>query len=197
MLIFLAIPERIRYNKSMTHADDYNTDRHLVFVYGSLKQGYGNYRHFLTRSEFVGPAVTVEPVYTLISLGGFPGVLKDGENAIFGEVYRVDDRVFQSLDHLESNGSMYQREQIQVAGQDGEVHLAWIYIFLGSPWTRRRNLYESVEFLETDAGFLVQNWVNHSTSLFFAMVRTIRRGYIFFAAKRDAEAGALQKVTVV
>ena len=91
--------------------------KHKVTVYGSLLQGLGNYplleRHNAKRlGEF-----KTEPKFTMISLGGFPGVVKNGTTAIHAEVYEVDDNCLASLDGLEGfrgegKHNFYDRETI-------------------------------------------------------------------------------------
>jgi gamma-glutamylaminecyclotransferase len=101
--------------------------RFLVFVYGTLKKGF--YNHDVIRSEnteFLGRACTL-PEYDMVSLGGFPGVVKDGKYKIEGEIYSVDSDTLRLLDHLESNGRLYNREEIEL---DTQKELVWIYILL-------------------------------------------------------------------
>ena len=76
----------------------------LVFVYGTLKQGEPNH-HFITNSSngsqtFIGAALSVNnfPLvvasrYNIPFLLDKPGVGR----RIHGEVYSVDDRLFQCL----------------------------------------------------------------------------------------------------
>lgn len=61
----------------------------LVFVYGSLKQGFA--LHALLQGQLrVGNAWT-EPWYRLFDLGSYPGLVEWPEGlAIRGEVYEVD-----------------------------------------------------------------------------------------------------------
>ena len=143
----------------MTKSGENNNNRkknYLVFVYGSLKRGFGNHS-IVSDSKFVSKGVTLEPVYDLVGLGGFPGALRNGENAIEGELYLVDRRTFRRLDQLESNGSMYQREVIPVVNiETGEIEQAWIYIFLQEPWCSD---LERVSCSQTEAGFFVQSWI--------------------------------------
>lgn len=96
-----------------------------MFVYGSLKNGFGN-NHLLMNSKFVRKDLTKEPTYTMFSFGGFPGIVR-GESCISGELYEVDDDTLSNLDALESNGSFYQRELVKLDG-GGE---AWMYLTLG------------------------------------------------------------------
>jgi len=92
----------------------------LVFVYGSLKRGFGNHQ-LLEESEFIGHHIT-EPLYEMRSLGGYPGVLLNGDTPISGELYRVDEATFQRLDRLEGYPRFYQR--LQIPTKEG---YAWMY----------------------------------------------------------------------
>jgi len=102
---------------------------HNVFVYGSLKQGFGNHR-LLSFSQFLGEATTKDSHFSMISLGGFPGVFDDGESRISGEVYRVNDSTLRNLDGLESEGSFYSRRTYPMRLSNGEVIDCYIYILL-------------------------------------------------------------------
>lgn len=79
---------------------------HLVFVYGSLKAGFGNHR-LLSSSEFVstGELDNAE----LYSLGGFPAVIV-GNDSVSGEIYEVDEATLKALDALEGHPRFYKRE---------------------------------------------------------------------------------------
>ena len=95
-------------------AVNYDRDRPvtLVFVYGSLKQGFGNH-YLLKNSRYLGACETVSR-HKMISLGAFPGVIwTGGENTIKGEVYDVlneNDRI--ALDNLEGYPNFYSKERI-------------------------------------------------------------------------------------
>ena len=93
----------------------------LVMVYGSLLEGLHNHS-VLNYSGMVGYHKT-DSIYTMISLGGFPGVLKRGKTSIKGEVYEVDLNTFKALDRLEGHPTFYHRELI-----DTPYGEAWIYI---------------------------------------------------------------------
>ena len=83
-----------------------------VFVYGSLKRGFGNHR-FLQNSRYLGACETVSR-HKMVSLGAFPGVVwLGGRDTIKGEVYDVrneNDRV--ALDNLEGYPTFYSKERI-------------------------------------------------------------------------------------
>lgn len=106
---------------------------YYVMVYGSLKKGFGNH-HLLSRSEFVGNAVTKDSHFSMISLGSFPGVFDEGSNKIKGEVYFVDEMTLRSLDRLESEGSFYSRREYPMVLSDGTELDCFIYILLDKPY---------------------------------------------------------------
>ena len=99
-----------------------------VFVYGSLKQGHGNNR-FLSNSNFIGKGITLDNDFKMVSLGGFPGLIY-GDSRIVGELYEIDNEVFQSIDRLEGNGHFYKRELIEIMLLNGKNHKAWIYVLV-------------------------------------------------------------------
>jgi gamma-glutamylcyclotransferase (GGCT)/AIG2-like uncharacterized protein YtfP len=93
----------------------------LICVYGTLRRGHGNHR-ILENSEFLGEFRT-ENGYTMISLGGFPGLLLDGKDSIVCEVFKVDNKsTAQRLDMLEGYPNFYNRTQI-----DTPWGKAWVY----------------------------------------------------------------------
>lgn len=101
-----------------------------VFVYGSLKRGFGNHS-YLDGQEFLGDAKSVDDNFVMVSLGAFPAVLKDipSDNlAISGEIYKVNEETLYYLDMLEGNGSLYKREKRQFILDNGKKMEAWIYL---------------------------------------------------------------------
>lgn len=100
--------------------------KHLVAVYGTLREGQGNWRWALRdRSEKLGDAELSG--FKMYSTGGFPAVVRTTDEDvedIHVEVYEVDDEVFSDLDRLEGYPTMYTREQVET-----EYGLAWLYIW--------------------------------------------------------------------
>jgi|TARA_R110000796_G_scaffold34290_4_gene88712 gamma-glutamylcyclotransferase (GGCT)/AIG2-like uncharacterized protein YtfP len=102
-----------------------------AFVYGTLKEGYGNNRLLLT-SELLG-ATETEGKFVLGNVGfpyAFPpdAVPEQYEKLLFpvkGEMYKVDNvKTFVNLDILEGYPSHYQRRIISFEnGLD-----AWMYV---------------------------------------------------------------------
>jgi len=120
-----------------------NTLPTLVFVYGTLKRGYGNYNRILKNtSQFMGEAVTLQKFDMLDS--GFPVIMpNDDGNVVKGEVFRVHQiPVLDDLDRLEGEGSMYDRKEIEVElkpDNGGKPELAKVQVYIGCPaWQRRR-----------------------------------------------------------
>ena len=85
-----------------------------IFVYGSLKKGYGN-SNLLKTSEFLGTYMTTNR-YGMVSFGSFPALIHYGNHTIQGEMYSITPETLVTLDALEGNGSFYQREVIDVEG---------------------------------------------------------------------------------
>ena len=106
-----------------------------VFVYGSLKKGFGNHPYHLGKADYLGIAVTL-PQYSLFSLGSYPGVINGGITAIEGELYDVTDQELASLDRLEGHPSYYKREEIETS--EG---VAWIYLL-------KSNDYRNIPIIE-------------------------------------------------
>jgi gamma-glutamylaminecyclotransferase len=104
-----------------------------VFVYGTLKRGYGNNR-LLTDSKFVGEGQTVARCRLFDS--GFPVLrprLKKRDGAwnapVRGEVYEVSSaEVMQRLDQLEGEGFMYHRRKKKIKMDSGETIIAHAYV---------------------------------------------------------------------
>ncbi|HAS6311208.1 TPA: gamma-glutamylcyclotransferase [Vibrio vulnificus] len=98
--------------------------QHLVFVYGTLRKGESNH-HYLQHSEFLGGCQSGQE-YRLYDLGDYPAV-GEGNRAVSGEVYLIDDATLQVLDKLEDVPVEYRRETIATPfGQ------AWIYLYQDS-----------------------------------------------------------------
>ena len=100
-----------------------NDNLHRVFVYGTLKSG-GDIRGLnqFDGATIVGKAKTNYPDYNMLDLGAFPGVTKEGEKHIQGEVWEVDDEVMEQLDMIEGYPEFYNRQQTQTT-----LGKAWMY----------------------------------------------------------------------
>jgi len=85
-----------------------------LFVYGTLQAGFGNNR-LLKDSKFLAKGST-SPNFTLISLGGFPGLLDHGETRVQGEVWEVDAETLGNCDRLEGHPNWYKRCPVTLEG---------------------------------------------------------------------------------
>lgn len=104
-----------------------------VFVYGTLKTPYGN-NALLQSATLVGRAQTEQADYTLVDLGAFPAVHFGGKEAIIGELYTdIDALTAENLDRLEGYPNFYDRKEVDVRSENGELVKAWMYFFDGEP----------------------------------------------------------------
>lgn len=136
-------------------------DEEFVFVYGTLKRGFGNHS-LIENSRFLGAGILKDSNLKLVDLGFCPAVVKvsgNGGGGVAGELYSVNRSTLRSLDILESNGILYAREQFQVAYCCHETEMtkeatAWVYILLEGnlePLTTSR-----VKFVSSGNSFLLK-----------------------------------------
>ncbi len=92
-----------------------------VFVYGTLLAGEPNH-HLLARARLLCPTET-QPGFELRHLGGFPGLVRGGAQAVVGEVYEVDDATLAALDRLEGHPTFYRRTSIAVGGESVDAYM--------------------------------------------------------------------------
>ena|SRR6267142_1999054 len=99
-------------------------NRHLVFVYGTLRRGSARAMSIrFPKSRFVAEAKVGG---SLFDLGAYPGfLLGDSNSLVVGEVYEVDDETLKELDDFESS-SHYWRKQLKIA-LGTQTKKCWIY----------------------------------------------------------------------
>tara|TARA_Y100001963_G_C6628802_1_gene375274 strand:- start:260 stop:655 length:396 start_codon:yes stop_codon:yes gene_type:complete len=101
----------------------------LVFVYGTLKFGFSNYR-LLWDSKLIGRGITTKK-FALYE-AGIPFVMEhESDTEIYGEVYEVDEQTLAILDSLEGHPYMYERKRSNVRLINGENCMPWIYFYQG------------------------------------------------------------------
>ncbi len=114
--------------------------REPVFVYGTLKLGYGNNRILQEGgAEFIGDAITTGQQFRLYAPTGigFPFLKDVGAGYgtdIKGEVWLVPQRTLARLDQLEGVPHFYRRDrkyEIQFV-ENNVCFEAWVYIWPGS-----------------------------------------------------------------
>src|SRR6056297_3705854 len=105
----------------------------LVFVYGTLKFGYGNWRWCLSEEEYICPAVTADR-YVMGNVG-FPYIFPEDKvsglvdedmlKPVLGDLFKVSrDETMVKLDRLEGEGHHYHRVLTQTTHGD----TVWIYV---------------------------------------------------------------------
>lgn len=101
----------------------------LVFVYGTLKRGFGNHRVMQEAGgRFVCEATTTEQ-FPLVEQGLPYLLLRPGQGRrVEGEIFRVGTpEGWRRLDHLEGHPQFYHREVIAIEAADGDTYEAWAY----------------------------------------------------------------------
>lgn len=98
--------------------------KHLVFIYGSLRQAC---EHSMSvrfpNSKFMGNA-TVNGL--LFDLGAYPGLRSNkSDPKVVGEVYEVDDELLDELDRFEVSSNYLRKETVAQLGEQTKV--CWVY----------------------------------------------------------------------
>ena len=112
-----------------------------VFVYGSLKPGFGGEeaRKMVSLLRHVGSAKVAGRLY---DFGEYCGAILDEARDEFvkGELLEIPTQsVLRKLDQYEeydprgSNISLFVRQRVQATLQTGEIVQAWIYVYNGEP----------------------------------------------------------------
>jgi len=85
--------------------------KHLVFTYGTLKQGHSRYR-YLVGQRYLGIGVTAAN-FRMHQLSGHPALVEPGDDNVHGELYEVDEECLKQLDIVEAVAhGLYERKYI-------------------------------------------------------------------------------------
>jgi gamma-glutamylaminecyclotransferase len=114
-----------------------------VFVYGSLKNGFYNH-HVLEGAEFITNLTLSRRFgFAMVDVGAYPALVMNDEHKtqILGEVYKINEKIFDRLDGLEGYPEYYSRllltgEIEKMLGADSKC---WVYYwnhFVESPHTK-------------------------------------------------------------
>ena len=88
-------------------------NKHLVFVYGTLRRGGA--RSMSVRFPSAKFIADAEVSGSLYDLGAYPGLLLSESNSqVIGEVYEVDDEVLNELDDFEAS-THYRRKPVEIS----------------------------------------------------------------------------------
>lgn len=109
----------------------------LMFVYGTLKRGFGNNDRCLKGAIFKGEATTTTATYRMLRIGFpivFDALLSEVGSYISGEIFQVDVEHIATCDRLEGHPRMYRR-MVRSFGLKGpkrtQLVKASIYIWQG------------------------------------------------------------------
>ena len=121
------------YNRAMWTQKDgiwYSKDNvlqdNIVAVYGTLKMGYSNYWHYLSKAKYVASGKTLDKYPLLIK--GLPYLIDEAHRGhnVEVDVFAVSDTQLQDLDRLEGHPNWYQRRQVPIKVR-GKVMNCWVY----------------------------------------------------------------------
>ncbi|MFC1745111.1 gamma-glutamylcyclotransferase family protein [Candidatus Riflebacteria bacterium] len=118
-------------------------NENLIFVYGTLRRGLSNHAQFLSDSEYIGTAKTVEK-YAMYADGIPYVVTAEPHSIITGEVYRVNEQTLAEIDRLEGHPDYYFRVKVEIILMNRERIMAWLYFCR----EKRGVLLKSGDFLD-------------------------------------------------
>ena len=99
-----------------------NQNNKIIAVYGSLRKGMGN--HGLISHSTMIERRTVQLPYKMISLGGFPGLVKDETpNDIVIELYEVDQPTYARVERLEGYPTFYDKYAFELPEYESPVEI--------------------------------------------------------------------------
>ena len=93
----------------------------LLFVYGTLRRG-GSHHDLLGGAEWLGTWVSGTH-YRMLDMGPYPALVM-GDEAVAGEVYRIESDMLMALDAYEDCPGDYHRERV-----DTTYGAAWVYLW--------------------------------------------------------------------
>lgn len=95
-----------------------------LFVYGTLRHGEPNWRNFIPDLQPIMQNVVTKPEFKMVTMGGFPGVMRGGTRQIVGDVFEVPEERVKPIDALEGHPQFYRREFIHLEnGEQVEAYL--------------------------------------------------------------------------
>ncbi len=98
-------------------------EKHLLAVYGTLKENFPNYFYYLNPLVPIFRGAIQIP-YEMYSNGGFPLLFSsEGLKKIYVEIFEVTDRILQKIDRLEGVPHLYSRATIWIDEVSASVFL--------------------------------------------------------------------------
>ena len=68
----------------------------------------------------------------MYNLGCYPGIVRDDNSSIYGEVYEIKYSDLPRLDSLEGNGYLYNRSAVIIKHPNGTKKIAYTYVYANS-----------------------------------------------------------------
>lgn len=83
-----------------------------LFVYGTLREGESNHWLLEELSAVKVAECQTPPLFTLLNLGHYPGLIRGGNTAVRGELYRLNRSALDRLDRFEGHPDLFRREEL-------------------------------------------------------------------------------------
>ena len=97
--------------------------KHLLAVYGTLKENFPNYFYYLNPLVPIFRGA-IEVQYKMYSNGGFPLLFtSEKPNKIYVEIFEVTDSILKKIDRLEGVPHLYTRISVWLEEVNAEVFL--------------------------------------------------------------------------
>jgi gamma-glutamylcyclotransferase (GGCT)/AIG2-like uncharacterized protein YtfP len=92
-----------------------------LFAYGSLMRGEPAHDR-LGAARFIAEART-EPMFTLVDLGAYPGLVAIGSDRVAGEIWEVPCGLLHALDRYEEVPEIYERKELVLGTRVAETYV--------------------------------------------------------------------------
>lgn len=135
-------------------------EKALIFVYGSLKQGFHNHSLMKNiRATFIGNCCTVFPIYDMISMNdSYPAVI-NGNFYISGELYEINEKDIEKLDNLEGYPNFYDRILTKVVLENGLIYYPFLYILSETFIKNERSHFEKKYSKRIETNDNIKTWI--------------------------------------
>lgn len=113
-------------------------NKKLIAVYGTLRLNQPNYEWLLTKAKHLG-TINTKPIFSLYSLGGFPGLKENGDTSVVVDIFEVSDYEASRVDSLEgyeegsNDNTFYDKIYI-----DTPFGKAGMYIYMGKVYEENK-----------------------------------------------------------
>lgn len=148
---------RLRIEEVLNLLD--NKQKVYLFVYGTLMKGNRQGQTYLDIEEFKGESILSG--YSLYDLGYYPGIVKDIDGRVKGELYLVSKNKLAEIDVYEAEGTLYKRELVKIYSENGGPVEAFVYVYNQS----------------------VINWrkVDFNSQPWFKGINQVNKNYVWYA----------------